>query len=326
MRLLLHDVPLELLSSAAAVRAGWGAIFDRELALAARRPPPPPALQLRAEIVPALSPPAAAGSQSSTCFSDGDGPVHVTVPDDGRDTLCLRLARPAQITYRFNAAVPQAHIQLTRAILDTHNLEDITLIALAPLLRRRGLFFIHAFAAAAGAKAALFVGPSGSGKTTTGLALLGAGWRFLANDAALLVEQPSGIWALPSPGPLNIHPQTLDLLPELRGWAGMQEAPAAQKVTLPRERALTEGQFAAAAPVTAVFFPTLAPAGPGSAREIPAAVGLARLLEQSVDQWDLATLEAHLELLARLSAQARFYDLLIPRSRRPDPGLLQALL
>ena len=66
--------------------------------------------------------------------------------------------------------------------------EDLTTLALAPLLRRLGLFMIHAFTAALSGKAVMFVGPSGSGKTSCGLALASAGWQILANDVALMQE------------------------------------------------------------------------------------------------------------------------------------------
>ncbi|RMF00616.1 MAG: hypothetical protein D6768_12380, partial [Chloroflexi bacterium] len=59
--------------------------------------------------------------------------------------------------------------------------EDVMLISLAPLYRRRGWFPLHAFAARhPNGAAALISGQMGAGKTTTGLALLCAGWKLLS--------------------------------------------------------------------------------------------------------------------------------------------------
>ena len=70
--------------------------------------------------------------------------------------------------------------------------EDLTTMALAPVLRRRGIYLIHAFSAAANGQALLLCGASGSGKTTTGLALCAAGMQLLANDIAALRRTGTG--------------------------------------------------------------------------------------------------------------------------------------
>jgi hypothetical protein len=60
------------------------------------------------------------------------------------------------------------------AALETHGVfEDVVAIGLSPLLRRRGMFLIHAFAAAPTPYHAgvVLIGDIGAGKTTTGLAM-----------------------------------------------------------------------------------------------------------------------------------------------------------
>ena len=82
---------------------------------------------------------------------------------------------------------------MTEACLSAYGVfEDMIIIALAPLLRRRGLFTLHAFAAAVAGRAVLLLGDIGAGKTTTGINLLCHGSKLLANDSPLLRAGPGG--------------------------------------------------------------------------------------------------------------------------------------
>lgn len=326
MRVILHDLLLELDSRAPEVRQGWKDIFDQELADAAPPSEHQPDLRLSAEIVDELPSPARIGAITTVMLKERSGQGFLSATEYQQGAVGLRLARPAQIEFDFGTAVPQAHILLTPAIVTDRHLEDVTLIGMAPLLRRRGLFLVHAFAVCWDEKAALIVGPSGSGKTTTGLAALFGGWQFLANDAALLQQKEGVIWAMPSPGPFNIAPETVSLLPRLHRLLPADWESFTAKAMVPRRKILNSEQYGESAPVTAVFFPTLAGNSHFNARRIPAAIGLARMLEESVDRWDAPTMDKHLELLAMLAEQARFFEISIPRGRPVDPTQLQVLL
>jgi hypothetical protein len=98
------------------------------------------------------------------------------------------------------AAVPAVAGLLTPLGLRPDQLENLLIRPLASLLLRRDYHIIHSFTVARDGRAVLLAGQSMSGKTTTGLALLGAGWEFLGNDAALLQMRPDGVYALPFPG------------------------------------------------------------------------------------------------------------------------------
>ena len=101
-------------------------------------------------------------------------------------------------------------------VADLALLRNLVLNALAPLLRRHGIFPLHGFAAARGDRAAVLVGRSGSGKTTAGLALVRSGWEFLSNDHPLLQQSSSSINVLCYCEPINISPTTATFFPELR--------------------------------------------------------------------------------------------------------------
>jgi len=228
----------------------------------------------------------------------------------------LDLARPARIHFDFLAG--QSRILLTRSILDTGNLEDVTMIALAPFLRRRGFYMAHAFAVA-GDTALLLSAPSGGGKTTTGLALVQQGARYLANDVTLLYSDSGPIKAYLSPGAVNVHPHTFSLLPDFgeRLPAG-EAAGQSGKVVLTRGMLFESGQLGEAYPVQAILFSSITEQSGCSLHDIPAAVGMARLIEEGVDQWDRPTYDDHLSFLTALSRQVRFYDLRLPASNPDD--------
>jgi hypothetical protein len=216
----------------------------------------------------------------------------------------------------------QAEGAITEEAIVRGHLEDVTYTALAPLLRARGYYLLHAFAAAREGQAILLCGGSGSGKTTTGANLLLNGWQLLANDVALLQEREGAVYALPTPGPLRVRPPTLFLLPELRYRRGQPHAPTASYIF--SGDAVSDG-WASPAPVSVLYFAQLEPgASQSQLRPLSRAVALAHLLEESVDRWDEAALPGHVALLQRLAEQAAIYRLHLAPDVERLPQLLSA--
>jgi hypothetical protein len=308
MRALLHDVHLALECEERVLLESWRRLFDIEVRGASALPPGGAAdVTLTAETVidipqitavhPSYTDPLSGNGRRVRCYETPAGTV-------------LDLTRPAQIHFEFDAG--QAHILLTKNILDTGNLEDVTMIALAPFLRRRGYYMAHAFAVA-GDTAVLLSGPSGSGKTTTGLALVSQGARYLANDVALLRGDQGIIRAYLSPGTVNLHPHTLSLLPQYRDRLPTGQTPEGRgKFILSRETLFDDEQLGRPSPISTILFPTIAGQGKPSLYDVPPAVGMARLVEEGVDRWDAETCEEHISFLASLSSQAAFYELKLP--------------
>ncbi len=208
---------------------------------------------------------------------------------------------------------------------DLDRVEDVTMAAIAAGLRRRGLYILHAFAAARDGQAILLSGASGSGKTTTGLNLLGRGWEYLANDLALLRRTASGVLALPSPGGFNIRPQTVALLPGLRPLAeSLGPAMPDGRLRVPASRVTTG--WGPPADVALLLFPSVR--GGRTTRVFPLspAIALARLMAESVDAWDEPAMEGHVNVLARLSHQAPAYRLMLGRDVNALPDRLAELL
>ena len=307
MRARLNDLLLELTSSDPQVQDTWRVLFDLEIQADAAGPDEEtPHIRLAAAVSSSLQTP----PQIRPSYQGSANKVRYYASNDGG---FLDLARPAQILFDFPTATAQ--ITLNRDLLDGGNLEDLTLIALAPFLRRRGLFITHAFSSAQ-ESAVLLCGPPGSGKTTTGLALLNQGWEYLANDAALLQDMEGQVMVLPSPGAINLHPDAFSLLPGYSFTACSPTLPAGRgKIIYPRGTLLPGKKIAGRTAVSTVFFLTFTNQSQPALHEVPRAIGLARLIEENVDQWDQDTYLNHIDLLTTLSRQAAFYDLHLIRGQ-----------
>jgi hypothetical protein len=224
------------------------------------------------------------------------------------------------------------HGVLTPAALDTYGaFEDVNATALAPLLRRRGKALIHAFAAARDGAALLLVGDNATGKSTTGLALLAAGWKLIANDSPMLARHRERVEALAFPGLLSLAPDGLGRIPAL---AHLADEPAFRprrpgwKAVFPVER-LFRDPWQSCAPVRAICFLELDPArGPRDHRLEPLspAVALGRLLPHSIDRWDGDTLAWQVDLLTQLAHQAPAFVLHLGPDVPALPGLLGDLI
>ena len=221
---------------------------------------------------------------------------------------------------------PDAIVTLTHQILQDDGFEDVMTLALAPFFRRNGLFMIHAFAAALLGQAVLFVGPRGHGKTSSGLALVLDKWDFLANDIALMREY-EGIEALLSPGSIHVSPQTGTFLPQLDKY--FQHYSPHQfhgKVAIPRHKLLAQSKPTLSAKLNIVYFPEIGAGQEHKTEQIPRAVGLARLMEASIDQWDKDAWLNHVDFLERLSHQVQFRTLILGQNLPSLPDLLQTEL
>jgi hypothetical protein len=88
-------------------------------------------------------------------------------------------------------------------------------IPMAELLKRRGLYMVHAAGLGISGKGLLIAGQSGAGKTTLALALLRAGFDFLADDTVFLTGGMNDLRILAFPDEADVTSQTLGFFPEL---------------------------------------------------------------------------------------------------------------
>lgn len=300
MRLSLHNLLIRLQTNTPqieqqlrAILAGWptdGAAAAANITVK---------LQL-VETLPPLPAPA-------PIFTDGsDRILHVYQTDDSAAWLHFLDGGLVRVPLTDETVVEG---MVTAGLLGVNGrLEDVLYTSLAPLLRRRGLFMVHTFAASKNGRCVMLVGPSQCGKTTTGLSLLLYGWELLANDVVLLHQQGDGVYALPTPGTLGIRPRTFSLLPELHEKLGG-----------------INGRWADPSPVTALLFPQIVAGGVEKTAVLPhnRAIALTQLMAESMDRWDAPTFTPHLTLLQQLCQQARIYQLHLGRDVDAIPSHIE---
>jgi hypothetical protein len=221
-----------------------------------------------------------------------------------------------------NVEIIKGHI--TPSALHHGRLEDITFTSLAAGLRRRGLYLVHAFAASKNGRALLIVGRTGSGKTTTGLNLLLNGWQLLANDVVMLSARKDGIFAQPTPGGVNIRPQTFAHLPPLKQLLTGNSLPK-NSVTL-SSHALIKGRWSEPTKVAWLVFPHIAQRPFTTLVPQKRAIALARLMQESVDRWDETAVSAHITFLEKLCQQTAVYDLQLGQDFADIPQRIEEAL
>jgi hypothetical protein len=218
---------------------------------------------------------------------------------------------------------------VTQNILKAYGaFEDVLMISLAPLYRRRGWFPLHAFAARAPAgRAALVAGQIGSGKTTTGLALLEAGWKLLSNDSPLLEMKNNVVHALAYPGQLSAFDDSLARFDRLKQLIPNQtpsgEGPPTKRVF--RAEDLFSEPWANSGVAAGIFFPQVKPELEQS-RLIPVEPkeALLKLVPQAVEGWDKALIAPSLKILNTLVNQAPCYNLELSPHVEQLPELIAA--
>ena len=258
---------------------------------------------------------------SQATFTD---PLNIlnTYAGDG-DNLSLHYPDGALISLSLRTNTSRATGILTTAAMKNGRFEDITYTSLAPLLRRHGLFLIHAFGAAKNGRAILIVAASHQGKTTTGLSLILDGWELLSNDAVLLQKRNDAIYALPAPGNIGIRQPSLALLPALGRWVeGKTAVNGAYDLT---GGMVINSRWATPALVTTITFPHIADQPTSRLTARNSALSLAALMVESVDRWDEPMLSAHIALLRQLSQQANTHTLHLGRDVAALPALLNEL-
>lgn len=294
----LAQLDVKLLSDSPQIGDYWRRLFAGPSAISASAADGEP-LSLSLQLVEGLAVP----SSSDRVYRDAQGILDVYARPKSGFALHFRHGALVIIDPDRDTTARGA---VTGKTFNFDRLEDVTYVSLAALLRRRSRYLVHAAAMSNGEGAILFVGPSQSGKTTTGLALLLSGWKFLASDVVILSRSHGAITAYPTPGFVNVRPPTFELLPQLRELtARKRNSRAAARGRLQ----LKAAQWSEPAPVSAICFPQVTSASQSRLEPLDASVGLAQLMEESVDRWDTKALLQHMEFLTALSRQASYYRL-----------------
>lgn len=287
-------------------RAGYDVYIDWQLHKSALAPAPPPD-------IPPIS------ISDLVSYYGAQNSVIIRMPKYGLITLDLK-------NNRLSGAVTPNCLQVYGAF------EDVLMISLAPLYRRRGWFPLHAFAALApNGRVALITGQMGSGKTTTGLSLLNAGWKLLSNDSPLLTVRDGQIRVLAYPGRLSAFDNSLARFENLKKFIPARPVPgppdspspgSSQKRVFRAEEVFAD-PWATSGRAGGVFFPQIVQGLERSELvEVVAKEALLRLMPQAIEGWDKEAIGQHMQLLGRLVEQVPCYTLRLSPAVEQLPQLI----
>jgi hypothetical protein len=93
-------------------------------------------------------------------------------------------------------------------------------VLLMELMKRRGLYPLHAAGLALDGHGVLLAGTSGAGKSTLSVALARRGFSFLSDDTVFLQSNPSGWQVRAFPDQIDLCADAPELFPELQDVSG----------------------------------------------------------------------------------------------------------
>jgi hypothetical protein len=196
-------------------------------------------------------------------------------------------------------------------------------IPLLEALKRRGLYALHAAAAAQGDGVLLMPGTTGAGKSTLAVALARAGWEFLADDMVFLARDGEDLRVLGFPDEVDVSPRSASWFPELRAAAG-PPAGGWPKHRVRLDEALGARVGASGAP-SAIAFPSPAAAEVSTLEPLAPDAALLELAPNVLLTHEPSS-QAHLDALALLVARARAHRLATGRDFDAVASLLAGLL
>jgi hypothetical protein len=203
-----------------------------------------------------------------------------------------------------------------RARVSVQSLEDRPLwaashplftLALIELCKRRGRYSLHAAGLSVGGRGLLLPGSSGAGKSTLALALLRAGFGFLADDMLFLAPDRTGLKALAFPDELDLTENSARFFPELHSlWD--QPRPAGYPKRPVRVEEICEVAFVDECRPEVVIFPRIAHRRASVIEPIGAEEAFLDLAP-NVLLTERRSSQAHLDMLAELVRDTRCYRL-----------------
>lgn len=110
------------------------------------------------------------------------------------------------------AVVSVLEAELGELWLTSHPMFTLPLVE---MLKRRGLYSVHAAGLALDGRGVLLAGPSGAGKSTLTVALARAGFELLGDDMVFVGQRAGGLQLLAFPDELDVTEDTARLFPEL---------------------------------------------------------------------------------------------------------------
>jgi hypothetical protein len=337
-----HGIPLTVTGWAPAV-AAVHARLERLPAREPRQPPDGGAPGLRFELLVGEEAVALSRRRPAGARPVYDPPQGEVVYSDAEDVLYIEHGAERQMVTVCEPAAGRAWIGL-RSPAGSGSPEDVWYLShplftvpLAELLKRRGLFGLHAAGVARGGRALLLPGTSGAGKSTLSVALAQAGLDLLGDDTLFLARDPErdlardpqdpkargGLRLLAFPDEIDLTPETAGLLPGIAPL--LHGRPGWHKHQLAAER-LDGCALAWECRPAVLVFPRVA-AGREESHLTPIDSFEALLeLAPNVLLTEARSSQAHLDALGELAQSSRCYRLETGRDLAAAAAQLAALL
>jgi hypothetical protein len=198
-------------------------------------------------------------------------------------------------------------------------------LALIELLRRRGLYTIHATALAKHGRGVLIPGNSGRGKTTSFISLLRSGYQYLSDDHPLLRDAGDHVDLLPFPIKINVTEETIAFFPELRNAPDDLLHAGFPKRAFYAEEIYSTAMGESCRPFL-VLFPHVVDTPHSHLEPLPKSRALELLLPQALLVYDPEVARREFQVLAKIVQQVQCYRLHFGRDILDLPKLITPLL
>lgn len=197
--------------------------------------------------------------------------------------------------------------------------------ALAELLKRNGLFTVHATALEYEGQGILIPGYSGQGKTTSFLSLLRSGFRYLSDDYPLLRDRGTQMELLAFPMKIDVTDRTIEFFPELRNAPPGLLKQGVQKKHFQSEDLYAESIGRSCTPAM-IMFPHVVDMPHSCLEPLPKSRALEALMPQGLLVYDQAVACREFQALSKLVQQVDCYRLHFGRDVLDLPTLIRPLL
>jgi hypothetical protein len=197
--------------------------------------------------------------------------------------------------------------------------------ALTELLKRQGLFTVHATALEYQGHGVLIPGYSGQGKTTTFLSLLRSGFRYLSDDYPLLRDRDTHMELLAFPMKIDVTDRTIEFFPELRNAAPGILRQGVYKKNFQAEDLYADSIGSSSTPAM-ILFPRVVDMPHSCLEPLPKSRALEAIMPQGLLVYDQSVARREFQVLSRLVQQVDCYRLHFGRDVLGLPKLITPLL
>jgi hypothetical protein len=233
---------------------------------------------------------------------------------------------------RIHATCDPARGELRVSIQDPQPGDDWLLshalitLPLIEMLKRRGLYSLHAAGVGRAGRTLLLAGASGSGKSTLAIALARSGLDFLGDDMLFLSRSASGLRAHAFPDEVDVTDTTIRFFPELHHLARLAPRHGWPKRAFRPEVFFRVPVAGLDSTPVALVFPRLALDATSSQLEPLSSHDALLDLLPNVLLTEQPAIAAHVEALEQLTRETPCFRLWAARDFEALPALLGQLL